>query len=516
MEQKKVKLAQVGTGYWGVNILKSLYSLKDGLLDTICDINQKVLDDLKLLYPEVNMVIDFNLVLLNPEITAVFIALPAEMHYSFGKRVLEAGKDLYIEKPITLNVDEAEDLLRLSRENNCILMVGHLLNYHPAIEKIKEIIKSDRIGKIKNIVSNRLNLGIFRVQESVMWSFGCHDISVILSLCGNKLPESVNCFGQSNITPGIHDITNTVFQIDDIYVNINLNWLNPFKEQKMTIICERGMLLFDDMEPINKLKLYENYITACARSLVNQSFTRHTLEKSIPVANKTIGQNISLDLSETPLIRECRHFVECCRTRKKPLTDGEEAIRVLKVLHMCSDKLKPEMVPKMVLDESKLDYYVHESSIVDSGANIGTSTQIWHWSHITSSAEIGERCNIGQAAFISGKLGNGCKVQNNVSVYLGVECGDNVFLGPSCVFTNDLNPRAAHPKHGEYVKTYIEEGSTIGANATIRCGIRIGKHSLIGAGSVVVKDVEEYAIMVGNPARQIGTIDEYGNRTIFK
>lgn len=505
MEQKKVKLAQVGTGYWGVNILKTLYNLgkssDNHILDTICDINQKVLDDFKLLYPEVNMVTDFNLVLSNPEITAVFIALPAEMHYSFGKRVLEAGKDLYIEKPITLNVEEAEELLRLSKEKNCILMVGHLLNYHPAIEKIKEIVKSGKIGKIKNIVSNRLNLGIFRVQESVMWSFGCHDISVILSLCGNKLPESVNCFGQCNITPGIHDITNTMFQIDDIYVNINLNWLNPFKDQRMTIICEKGMLLFDDMEPIDKLKLYENYINWT--SSLN----------SVPVANKTVGQVIPLDLTELPLLRECKHFVECCRMRMNPLTDGEEAIRVLKVLKMCSEKLKPEV--DLVAVEPNLDYSVHESSIVDNGANIGTGTKVWHWTHICSTAEIGSGCNIGQNCYIAGILGNGCKVQNNVSVYLGVECEDNVFLGPSCVLTNDLNPRCGHPKHGEYVKTYIETGATIGANATIRCGIRIGKHSLIGAGSTVVKDVEEYAIMVGNPAKKIGTIDEYGNRTIF-
>lgn len=503
--EHQIKLAQIGTGYWGVNILKSLYSLKSGmassLLHTICDINQKVLDDLKLLYPEVNMVTDFNLVLSNPDITAVFIALPAEMHYSFGKKVLKAKKDLYIEKPITLNVEEAEELLRLSRENNCILMVGHLLNYHPAIEKIKEIVNSGKIGKIKNIVSNRLNLGIFRVQESVMWSFGCHDISVILSLCGNKLPNSVNCFGQSNITPGIHDITNTIFQIDDIYVNINLNWLNPFKEQKMTIICEKGMLLFDDMEPVNKLKLYENYINYLT---------------SIPIANKTIGQVIPLDLTESPLIKECRHFIDCCMTRNNPLTDGEEAIRVLKVLHMCSDKLNQKVLEPLNLSiKQKLDYYFHESSIVDDGAKIGTNSKIWHWSHVCSTAKIGNGCNIGQGCYIAGILGNGCKVQNNVSLYLGVECENNVFLGPSCVLTNDLNPRCGTPKHGHYVKTYIEEGATIGANATIRCGIRIGRHSLIGAGATVVKDVEPYAIMVGNPAKRIGTIDEYGNRTLF-
>ena len=494
----KCVLGLTGGGAWGVNLVREFNKI--GVLNTICEINETLLDKYRIQYPNINLTTNFEEMLNNPDITAICVSLPAHLHYSFGKRVLEAKKDLYVEKPITLDVAEAEDLLRLSRENNCIMMVGHLLHYHPAVEAIKEIVKSGKIGKIKNIVSNRLNLGTFRVQENVLWSFAPHDISVILSLCGNKLPESVNCFGQCNITPGIHDITNTIFQIDDIYVNINVNWLSPFKDQKMTIICEKGMLLFDDMEQTDKLKLYDNYLTSGSSSL-----------NSVPVANKTVGQVVLLDLSESPLLRECKHFVECCQMRRNPLTDGDEAIRVLTVLNMCSDKLKPVM---SIPVEPKLDYFVHESSIVDKGAKIGTDTKVWHWSHICKTAEIGSECNIGQNCYIAGILGSGCKVQNNVSLYLGVECEDNVFLGPSCVLTNDLNPRCGTPKHGHYVKTYIETGATIGANATIRCGIRIGKHSLIGAGATVVKDVEPYAIMVGNPAKRIGIIDEYGNRTL--
>ncbi len=498
MQQKFNKsIVLVGSGYWGKNILRSLYSIQ-GLKITVCDINQEVLNKFQTEYPGIDVTTSFDSVLSNPELNAVMIALPAEMHYSFAKRALEAGKDVYVEKPITLNVSEAQELVEIAKTKNLILMVGHLLHYHPAIELIKSIVQSGQIGKIINIVSNRLNLGIFRTNENALWSLAPHDISVILSLCGNKLPQSVQCFGQANLTPGVHDITNTIFKIDQTYVNINVNWLNPYKEQKLTIIGEKGMLVFDDMEPINKLKLFSNYINWSGSS------------NPVPIANKTEGEIIPLDLSESPLVRECKHFIHCCETRSQPITPGEEGVRVLQVLQMCSNALNgsKEVNPKP-------DYFVHSSSIVDPGAQIDPGAKIWHWSHITSSAQIGSGCNIGQNCYIAGKLGSGCKVQNNVSVYQGITCESNVFLGPSCVLTNDKNPRCGAPKGGHWVDTLIQSGATIGANATIVCGVTIGAHALIGAGAVVTKDVPAYAIMVGNPAKQIGTIDELGNRTLF-
>jgi UDP-2-acetamido-3-amino-2,3-dideoxy-glucuronate N-acetyltransferase len=215
MEQKTFnkKIVLVGSGYWGQNILRSLYSI-EGIQLIVCDINQVVLDKFQVQYPNITTTTSFDSVLTNPDIYTVMIALPAEMHWSFAKRALEAGKDVYIEKPITLDVNQAQELVDLARKRNLVLMVGHLLHYHPAIETIKTIVNSGQIGKIINIVSNRLNLGIFRTNENSLWSLAPHDLSVILSLCGNKLPESVQCFGQANLTPGVHDITNTIFKID--------------------------------------------------------------------------------------------------------------------------------------------------------------------------------------------------------------------------------------------------------------------------------------------------------------
>lgn len=494
-----MKLALIGGGYWGKNLIREFNKLN--VLDTICEINENLINNYIKEYPNLNITKDWNNILINKDITAVCIALPAEMHYIFAKNALLADKDVYVEKPITLNVNEAEELLLLAKEKNKILMVGHLLHYHPAIIKIKELLPT--LGEIKQIISNRLNLGIFRIQENVLWSFAPHDISVILSLC-NNMPEWVQCTGHSSLTKDIHDITNSIMKIktesSDIYININVNWLNPYKEQKMSIICEKGMILFDDMEKENKLKIYYNYL----------NWTNNI--NPIPTANKVEPEIIKLDLSLSPLEKECMHFIECCNTRNKPITDGNEGINVLKVLNSLTLSLKNNMIVK--LNEKK--YFAHETAIIDDGAIIGDNTKIWHYTHICKGAIIGKNCNIGQNVFIAGGaiIGDNCKVQNNVSIYAGVKAGNYVFFGPSCVLTNDINPRGMYSKNGEYIETIIEDGVTLGANCTIVCGNTIGKHSLIGAGAVVCKDVSEYSIMVGNPAKHIGTIDEKGNRQL--
>lgn len=164
-----------------------------------------------------------------------------------------------------------------------------------------------------------------------------------------------------------------------------------------------------------------------------------------------------------------------------------------------------------------MEYQAHETAVIDDGCRIGAGTRIWHFSHIMPDCVIGERCNIGQNVVISPGvvLGNNVKIQNNVSVYTGVVCEDDVFLGPSCVFTNVLNPRSAIPRKDQYRKTLVRRGATIGANATIVCGHTIGEYALIGAGAVVTKDVPPYALVVGNPSKQIGWVSEYGHRLRF-
>lgn len=501
-----IKLALIGGGYWGKNLIREFNNI--GILDIICDINEEALKKYNIDYPNIKTTSNWNEIINNQNINAVCIALPAEMHYKFAKQALEANKDVFVEKPITLDINDAEELVKIANDKEKILMVGHLLQYHPVIEKIKKIIFSGELGKIKNIVSNRLNLGIFRIQENVLWSFAPHDISVILSLC-NSMPSWVQCTGNDCLTKNIQDITNTImkFKNENIYVNINVNWLNPYKEQKLSIICEKGMILFDDMEKENKLKVYKNYIT-WADNL-----------NPIPNANKEEPEIIKVDLSKSPLYKECLYFKECCENRQTPITNGNEGIKVLTILNKLTESLNnsgSKIIIKNNVETKK--YFAHETAIIDDGAEIGEGTKIWHYSHICKGAKVGKNCNIGQNVFIAdgASIGDNCKVQNNVSIYAGIEAGNYVFFGPSCVLTNDINPRGIYSKGGKYICTKLEDGVTLGANCTIVCGNILGKHSLIGAGAVVTKNVDEYSIMVGNPAKKIGTIDEKGNRNIYK
>ncbi|MBA42823.1 MAG: oxidoreductase [Magnetococcales bacterium] len=486
-----MKIGLIGCGYWGKNLIRDFYSLN--VLDTICDIREDILEEFKNKYPTLKTTTDYDSMIKNKEITAICISTQSETHFKLAKLAFENNKDVYVEKPITLDVKEAKELVKISKEKNKILMVGHILHYHPYVIKLKEIIKNGEIGKIKNIISNRLNLGIFRKNENVLWSFAVHDISLILNLCGDVSPSKVHCFGNSYITSGVHDITNSIleFEKNDIYVNINVNWLNAYKEAKLTIVGENGMLVFDDTNKEDKLVLYYKY-------------------KNNTVANKldNIRQVIKVNDITSPLVTECKHFIECCETRTTPLTNGEEGVRVLEVLTQLQNKL---------LNKKEKDYFTHETAIIDKGAKIGLNTKIWHYSHVCKDATIGKNCTIGQNCFIANGaiIGDNCKIQNNVSVYSGVICEDNVFLGPSCVLTNDLNPRCEYSKNGNYINTLIKNGASIGANATIICGNTIGSYSLVGAGSVVTRDIENNKVVAGNPAKEIGTITNEGKITKF-
>jgi UDP-2-acetamido-3-amino-2,3-dideoxy-glucuronate N-acetyltransferase len=201
-----------------------------------------------------------------------------------------------------------------------------------------------------------------------------------------------------------------------------------------------------------------------------------------------------------------------------PLSDGEEGLRVLRVLDACQRALvngtiEVESRPSEVRKKD-LPYFAHPSAYVDNGAEIGAHTKVWHFSHIMKSARIGEHCIIGQNVNVDGGtiIGNNVKIQNNVSVYTGVVIEDDVFLGPSCVLTNVTNPRSQVNRHSLYEKTLLRRGSTIGANATIVCGITIGRYAFVGAGSVVTKNVPDFALVVGNPARQAGWMSRHGHR----
>jgi UDP-2-acetamido-3-amino-2,3-dideoxy-glucuronate N-acetyltransferase len=237
----------------------------------------------------------------------------------------------------------------------------------------------------------------------------------------------------------------------------------------------------------------------------------------IPIAHKADYKVIPVDNGE-PLRLELSHFIDCVLQRKRPLTDGYEGLRVLKILELAQNSLISRRAPLTFYPPPVTSYFVHESAYIDDGVEIGEGTKIWHFSHILKGSKIGKNCIIGQNVVIGPDvtIGNRCKIQNNVSVYKGVTLEDEVFCGPSCVFTNVYNPRAFIERKHEFKNTLVKRGATIGANATIVCGVTIGRYAMIGAGAVVKSDVPDYAIVVGVPARQVGWTCKCGTTLNFK
>lgn len=483
------KIAVIGAGYWGKNLVRNFAGL--GALSAACDSNTDTLRALGEQYPLCRTFVSYAEVLRDETIRAVAIATPAEGHADAVREALLAGKDVFVEKPLCLSVKEGEELIALARKQNLILMVGHLLWYHPAVLKLKELIRAGELGRIQYIYSNRLNLGKIRREENILWSFAPHDISVILGLL-NEMPDSVMAQGGNYLHQQIADVTISLLSFPSgVKAHIFVSWLHPFKEQKLIVVGDRKMAVFDDMEKKDKLLLYPHSID---------------WKDNIPIANKADAQPVELD-QEEPLRAECQQFLNCVATRTKPRTDGEEGLRVLSVLQRCQEVLGQGILgAKRLAPKPNKPYFAHESAFVDEGVDIGEGTSIWHTSHILKGSRIGKNCKIGQNAVVGPHVtvGDGVKIQNNVSVYEGVTLEDHVFCGPSMVFTNVFNPRSEIPRMKELKHTLVKRGATLGANSTILCGITIGRYAFIGAGAVVTKDVPDHALVVGNPGRVTG------------
>lgn len=303
----------VGLGYWGKNILRNLYELN--VLHTACDFSSEIIEERKKSFPNVNYTQNFDDLIINPEIKAIAIATPAVTHYELARKAILADKDVFIEKPMTISLKEAEDLVRLAEEKGKIIMVGHILQYHPAILKLKELISQGVIGDIIYIYTHRVNVGKIRTDENVWWSLAPHDVSLILMLT-NSEPYRTYYQGVSFINEGIDDIALVSLEFErGIKGHIFVSWWHPNKEQKLVVIGTEGMLIFDDT---TKEKLF---------------YYPHKVEwkNGIPQAKKEEMQIIPIE-SREPLKEEMIHFVECVKERKKPKTDGYEGLRVMKVL----------------------------------------------------------------------------------------------------------------------------------------------------------------------------------------
>ena len=490
-------IAVVGCGYWGKNLVRNFAEL--GALRTICDSSMEVLSQFDILNTDINRETSFEAVLADKTLNGVVISSPAVLHYSMVKQALLAGKDVFVEKPLSLSVEEGEELVNLARGCGKILMVGHVLEYHPGIVKLKELVDSGELGKINYIYSSRLNLGKFRTEENILWSFAPHDISVILLLL-NELPEGVSAHGGCYLHQEIADVTVTTMSFaSGVRAHIFVSWLHPYKEQKLVVVGDKRMAVFDDVATENKLLVYEHGIEWVDR---------------LPVPRRREAKAVEFPMTE-PLKLECQHFIECLESRENPRTDSASGLRVLRVLDACQRSLQKQGENiSIVIGNS---FFVHPTSLVEQPCSIGEGTKIWHFSHIMPHTSINKNCTIGQNVFVGENvsIGDNVKIQNNVSVFEGVTLEDDVFCGPACIFTNVKSPRSYISQRGQFISTLVKKGATIGANATIVCGNTIGKYAFVGAGSVVTRDIPDYALAYGNPARVHGWVCECGEKLHF-
>jgi predicted dehydrogenase len=316
-----INVALVGIGYWGPNHARNLSTLPGARLFALCDLRPQQLAEFAARYPGALVTSDYENLLTHPELDAVVIATPAETHYTLARQALEAGKDVLVEKPLALTYDDGADLVRLADERGRILMVGHVLEYHPAIVRLGELVRDGHLGKVRYIYSNRLSLGKVRREENILWSFAPHDIAIILRLV-EELPFQVAACGGSYIQPNIADVTVTDLLFDNgVRAHIFVSWLHPFKEHRLVVIGSKKMASFDDVA--KKLVLYDQ---------------RVDWHQGEPLPVKNGGQEVPF-AAEEPLWLECQAFIRAVETREPPLTDGPSGLQVLRVLQAAQRSL---------------------------------------------------------------------------------------------------------------------------------------------------------------------------------
>ena len=331
-----VRIAVAGIGGWGRNLARHFGTLHDVQLRYLCDRSQHRLDEFVGRFADTQLTTDYAGVLADPAVDAIVLATSAPVHFPLGLAALQAGKDLYVEKPMTLRVDEAQALIDAARARDRILMVGHLLVYHPAVRALRELAGAGELGRIHQLHAQRLNLGTVRPDENVAWDLALHDLAAILFVLGDE-PVEVSARGYAVVPGGIEEVAFlTIAFAGGAVAHLHASWLDPVKTRRLTVIGDRAMAVFDDLaDPADRLRVFDKGFAVTSGP-----------GGAAVIATRDGGAARSLPLASADTLRlECSHFADCVRTRRMPLSDGREGLRVIRVLAAADASMKAGGAP---------------------------------------------------------------------------------------------------------------------------------------------------------------------------
>src|ERR1051325_7322494 len=331
--RKTIKVAVARCGYWGPNLIRNLYQASDCNLKTVCDVSEPRLRHMRRLYPDVGVTTQYEDLLKDKELDAVAIATPVRFHFEMAKACLEAGKHVFIEKPMARTTAEGEELIELAKKQGLQIMVGHTFLFSPAVRRMKEIVESGDIGKIQYISARRLNLGLFQKDINVAWDLAPHDISIVLHLLEEQ-PLSISCQGSSHVNKSIEDVTMMYLTFSkNRCAFIQNSWLDPKKVRQMTVVGSQRMIVYDDTEPLEKLKIYDARVEVPPHydTFAEFTYSYHYGDAYVPYIKQ-----------DEPLKLECANFLESIREGTTPITDGRLGLEVVRILEASSNSLQQQ------------------------------------------------------------------------------------------------------------------------------------------------------------------------------
>ena len=324
-----IKIGVIGCGYWGPNLIRNFVEITSSEVVVVADLKEERLSHIKAVYPQINTTTNYQ-DMFSQNIQAVVIATPPATHYPLAKDLLERGYHVFVEKPITLNSQHAEELIHISKNNDVVLMVGHTFEYNQAVQTLKNLIDSGELGQIYYVDAARLNLGLYQSDSNVLWDLAPHDISILLYLLG-RVPVSISAHGMPCVSEGIHDIAymNLTFP-ENILGHIHVSWLDPCKVRRITVVGSKKMVVYNDIESLEKIRIYDKGVEKppYTNTFGDFNFSYHYGDVIIPNIRFT-----------EPLKKECQHFLDCIANHTEPLSNGESGLKVVRIIEAAQKSL---------------------------------------------------------------------------------------------------------------------------------------------------------------------------------